>query len=77
MENFLHNYKIKPFTPAIQKTTTLVILSAMSIICLIVSINTTKTFVSESFEDKVKAAELMKDGMKKIEKHQDGIRYFY
>ena len=66
MENFLHNYKIKPFTPAIQKTTTLVILSAMSIICLIVSINTTKTFVSESFEDKVKAAELMKDGMKKL-----------
>tara|TARA_S200000501_G_scaffold379024_1_gene446620 strand:- start:576 stop:1739 length:1164 start_codon:yes stop_codon:yes gene_type:complete len=66
MERFLHNYNIKPFAPAIQKTSTLLILSAISIICLIVSINTTKTFVSGSYEQKVIAAQLMRDGMKKL-----------
>ena len=39
----MNNYKKTPFIPAIQKTSTLVILSAISLVCFIVSINVKTT----------------------------------
>ena len=63
MESFLNNYKKQPFIPAIQKTSTLVLLSALSLICFIISINIRTIDVSGSYDQKVKAAELMHKAM--------------
>ncbi len=63
MEYFLNNYKKQPFIPAIQKTSTLVFLSLLSLVCFLIAINTRTINVSGSYEQKVQAAELMKKGM--------------
>jgi len=59
----LNNYKKTPFIPAIQKTSTLVILSAISLVCFIVSINVKTTNVSGSYDAKMRAAELMQESI--------------
>ena len=59
----MNNYKKQPFIPAIQKTSTLVLLSALSLICFIISINIRTIDVSGSYDQKVKAAELMHKAM--------------
>jgi len=59
----LNNYKKQPFIPAIQKTSTLVFLSLLSLVCFLIAINTRTIDVSGSYEQKVQAAELMKKGM--------------
>ena len=59
----MNNYKQKPFIPAIQKTSTLVILSALALLGFLISINSTKIEVSKSYTKKVKAANYMKQSM--------------
>jgi poly-gamma-glutamate system protein len=59
----LNNYKKQPFIPAIQKTSTLVGLSTLSLVCFIISINMKTTNVSPSYENKVMAAQLMEKSM--------------
>ena len=59
----MNNYKQKPFIPAIQKTSTLVVLSILALIGFLISINSTKTEVSSSFKIKVRAANYMKKSM--------------
>ena len=59
----MNNYKKQPFIPAIQKTSTLVFLSLLSLVCFLIAINTRTIDVSGSYKQKVQAAELMKKGM--------------
>ena len=59
----MNNYKQKPFIPAIQKTSTLVMLSALALLGFLISINSTKVEVSKSYTIKVKAANYMKQSM--------------
>ena len=59
----MNNYKKQPFIPAIQKTSTLVFLSLLSMICFIISINVRTIDVSGSYDVKVKAAQLMENAM--------------
>ena len=59
----MNNYKQKPFIPAIQKTSTLVMLSAVALLGFLISINSTKVEVSKSYNTKVKAANYMKQSM--------------
>ena len=63
MGYFLNNYKKQPFIPAIQKTSTLVVLATLSLVCFIISINMKTIDVSPSYENKVMAAELMEKSM--------------
>ena len=59
----MNNYKKQPFIPAIQKTSTLVILSAISLVGFIISINSTTIDISPSYDLKIKAAILMEKSM--------------
>ena len=59
----MNNYKQKPFIPAIQKTSTLVMLSALALLGFLISINSTTVEVSKSYTTKVKAANYMKQSM--------------
>ena len=59
----MNNYKKQPFIPAIQKTSTLVILSAIALVSFVVSINSTTIDISPSYDMKIKAANLMKESM--------------
>jgi poly-gamma-glutamate system protein len=61
---FLNNYKKQPFIPAIQKTTTLVALSVLSLLCFLIAVNAKTINISPSYKDKVEAAQLMKQAMK-------------
>ena len=63
MEYCLNNYKKQPFIPAIQKTSTLVSLSILSLLCFLIALNTKTIDVSPSYEHKVKAARLMEKAM--------------
>ena len=62
----MNNYKEQPFIPAIQKTSTLVILSAIALVSFIVSINSTTIDISPSYDMKIKAANLMKQSMDEL-----------
>ena len=62
----MNNYKEQPFIPAIQKTSTLVILSAIALVSFIVSINSTTIDISPSYDMKIKAANLMKESMAEL-----------
>ena len=62
----MNNYKEQPFIPAIQKTSTLVILSAIALVSFVVSINSTTIDISPSYDIKIKAANLMKESMVKL-----------
>jgi len=66
----LNNYKKQPFIPAIQKTSTLVALSLLSLVCFIVSINVKTIDVSPSYSHKVEAANLMKKAMAILKSHR-------
>jgi len=66
----LNNYKKQPFIPAIQKTSTLVALSLLSLVCFIVSINAKTIDVSPSYSHKVEAANLMKKAMEILKSHR-------
>ena len=66
----MNNYKKQPFIPAIQKTSTLVALSLLSLVCFIVSINVKTIDVSPSYSHKVEAANLMKKAMAVLKNHR-------
>ena len=59
----MNNYKKQPFIPAIQKTTTLVALSVLSLFCFLIAVNAKTINISPSYKDKVEAAQLMKQAM--------------
>ena len=59
----MNNYKQNPFIPAIQKTSTLLILSLIAMVAFIISLKSTIIEVSSSYDTKVKAASLMKKSM--------------
>ncbi|MDB9854295.1 poly-gamma-glutamate system protein [Candidatus Marinimicrobia bacterium] len=59
----MNNYKKQPFIPAIQKTSTLVFLAFLSLICFILAISMKTIDVSPSYKDKVTSAKLMKNAM--------------
>ena len=59
----MNNYKKQPFIPAIQKTSTLVFLALLSLICFILAISMKRIDVSPSYKDKVTSAKLMKNSM--------------
>ena len=59
----MNNYKEQPFIPAIQKTSTLVILSAIALVSFVISINSTTIDISPSYDMKIKAANLMRESM--------------
>ena len=62
----MNNYREQPFIPAIQKTSTLVILSAIALVSFIISINSTTIDISPSYDMKIKAANLMKQSMDEL-----------
>ncbi len=66
----MNNYKKHPFIPAIQKTSTLVVLSILALICFMVSINVRTIDVSPSHDQKIKAARLMKNAMEVLKDHR-------
>ena len=55
----MNNYIKRPFKPVIQKTSTLVYLSLLSLICFIVPMNTKTIQISSSYDAKITAANLM------------------
>ena len=66
----MNNYKKQPFIPAIQKTSTLVILSIISLIGFIISINSITVNISPSYNKKVEAANLMEASMLILKNHR-------
>ena len=66
----MNNYKKQPFVPAIQKTSTLVILSIISLIGFIISINSITVNISPSYNKKVEAANLMEASMLTLKNHR-------
>ena len=66
----LNNYKKKPFIPAIQKTSTLVLLSGLALICFIVAVNFKIIEKSSSFDQKVVAATLMSEAMQLLKNYR-------
>ena len=66
----MNNYKKQPFIPAIQKTSTLFILSIIALLCFIVAINTRTISVSPSYDIKVRAAELMQKAMSTLKNNR-------
>ena len=59
----MNNYQDRPFVPMIQKTSTLIGLAALSLLCFLVSVNMRTKNDSPSYEKKIIAAELMQDAM--------------
>ena len=59
----MNNYKKHPFIPAIQKTSTLVYLSVLSLICFLVAYQSRTIDISPMYDQKVEAANLMHDAM--------------
>ena len=66
----MNNYKKQPFIPAIQKTTTLVALSVLSLFCFLIAVNAKTINISPSYKDKVEAAQLMKQAMKILKEYR-------
>ena len=66
----MNNYQKQPFIPAIQKTSTLVGLSFLALVCFILSINFRIIYVSPSYEDKIEAANLMQEAMSILKNHR-------
>ena len=66
----MNNYKKRPFVPAIQKTSTLVILSFISVLGFIISINSVTENISPSYNEKVEAANLMKASMSMLKNYR-------
>ena len=59
----MNNYQDRPFVPMIQKTSTLIGLATLSLLCFLVSVNMRTKNDSPSYEKKIIAAELMQDAM--------------
>ena len=66
----MNNYKKQPFVPAIQKTSTLVILSFISVLGFIISLNSVTENISPSYNEKVEAANLMKASMSMLKNYR-------
>ena len=66
----LNNYKKKPFIPAIQKTSTLVLLSVLALLCFTITVNFKIIEKSSSFDQKVVAASLMLDAMQLLKNYR-------
>ena len=66
----MNNYKQKPFIPAIQKTSTLLVLSIIALFAFIISISSTVVEVSSSYDTKIVAASLMQKSMKILKTHR-------
>ena len=66
----MNNYKKKPFIPAIQKTSTLLILSLIAMVAFIISLKSTTIEVSSSYNTKVEAASLMKESMNTLKSYR-------
>lgn len=66
----MNNYKKQPFIPAIQKTSTLVMLSILALVCFLITINIKTIDVSPSYEQKIKAATLMEEAMRVLKEHR-------
>ena len=66
----LNNYKKKPFIPAIQKTSTLVLLSVLALLCFTITVNFKIVEKSSSFDQKVVAATLMLDAMQLLKNYR-------
>ncbi len=71
----MNNYRKKPFIPAIQKTSTLVVLSIISILCFCITINFKIVEKSSSYNEKKAAANLMDEAMQilKESRMENGI----
>lgn len=71
----MNNYRKKPFIPAIQKTSTLVVLSFIAILCFCITINFKIVEKSSSYNEKKAAANLMDEAMQilKESRMENGI----
>ena len=71
----MNNYRKKPFIPAIQKTSTLVVLSIIAILCFCITINFKIVEKSSSYNEKKIAANLMDEAMQilKESRMENGI----
>ncbi|HJM96423.1 MAG TPA: poly-gamma-glutamate system protein [Candidatus Marinimicrobia bacterium] len=59
----MNNYIKQPFIPEIQKTSTLVSLSVLSLVCFLVSYHSRRIDISPTYSQKVEAAKLMEKAM--------------
>ena len=64
----MNNYKKKAFIPVIQKTSTLVFLSLLALICLFISLQNRSIEISPLYDSKIKAANLMKQCLQSLKK---------
>ena len=73
----MNNYKKQPFIPAIQKTSTLFVLSVLSLLCFIVAFNSRIISVSPSYNTKVEAAKYMEKALNFLKEEKNGERCLY
>ena len=66
----MNNYRKSPFVPAIQKTSNLVYLSLVALICFLISYNSRKIDISPSYDQKVLAAKIMKRSMEILKEYR-------
>ena len=66
----MNNYNKKPFLPIIQKTSTLVYLSLLSLICFIIPMNIKTIEISSSYDFKIIAASLMKKSLNTLKDYR-------
>ena len=64
----MNNYKNKAFIPVIQKTSTLVFLSLLALVCLFISLQNRSIEISPLYDSKIKAANLMKQCLQSLKK---------
>ena len=64
----MNNYKKKAFIPVIQKTSTLVFLSLLALVCLFISMQNRSIEISPLYDSKIKAANLMKQCLQSLKK---------
>ena len=64
----MNNYKKKAFIPVIQKTSTLVFLSLLALVCLFISLQNRSIEISPLYDSKIKAANLMKQCLQSLKK---------
>ena len=64
----MNNYKKKAFIPVIQKTSTLVFLSLLALVCLFISLQNRSIEISPLHDSKIKAATLMKQCLQSLKK---------
>ena len=64
----MNNYKKKAFIPVIQKTSTLVFLSLLALVCLFISLQNRSIEISPLYDSKIKAANLMKQCIQSLKK---------